>query len=96
MSGIVRLPLGSPFSSRNLACLASNPALGRQGASEAVRDIFMSPSVSENVESNETIEAVLDRAGDVKSPLSLQETTQWAIKRKILYLMPTPYNIMVT
>ena len=54
----------------------------------------MSPSVSENVESNETIEAVLDRTGDVQSSLSLQETTRWAIKRKILYLMPwhTPYN----
>ena len=65
--------------------LASNPALGRR-ASEAVRDIFQSLSVSENVESNETMEAALDRTGDVQSSLSLQETTRWAIKRKMRHI----------
>ena len=65
LSGVVCLPL--VLSSRNLgklACLASNPALGRR-ASETGGDIFQSLSVSENVESNETIEVALDRTGDV-------------------------------
>ena len=42
---------------------------------------------SENVESNETMEAELDGTGDMHIVLSLQETTRGAIKRKGLYMM---------
>jgi hypothetical protein len=92
-SGVVWLPLGGlpPRNLGRFACLvASNLALGRQGASEAAGDIFQQLSVSENVESNETIEAALDRMGDMQSSLSLQETMRCAItgKRKLPYLMP--------
>ena len=48
------------------------------------------------MESNETIEAELERTGDMWVFWSLQETTRWAIKRKILYLMPWHTPIMVT
>ena len=82
------LPLGVLSSSARLACLASNSVLGRQTALEVVGNFFQPLSVSDNVESNETIEAAPDRTGDVQSSLSLQvqEMTRWAIKRKILYL----------
>ena len=88
LSGVMCLPLGVLSSSTRLACLASNSVLGRQTALEVVGNFFQPLSVSDNVESNETIEAALDRTGDVQSSLSLQvqEMTRWAIKRKILYL----------
>jgi hypothetical protein len=85
------------FSPRNLA---PRPALG---SLEAVGDFCERIGyVSENVESNETMEAALDRAGDMEISLSLQETMRGAIKRKILYLISvcrtwhTPCNGYVT
>jgi hypothetical protein len=79
-SSVACPPLGVLPSSENpgrLVCLAPNSALGSLGALVAVGD-----SVSENVESNETMEAALDRTGDKQISLSLQETMQGAIKRK--------------
>jgi hypothetical protein len=81
-------PLGVILASEQLGrfvCLAPRPALG---SSEAVGDFCERLEyVSENVESNETMVAALDRTGDMEISLSLQETMRGAIKRKILYLM---------
>ena len=72
-------------------CVAPNLALGSPGASEAVGDICeLLGYISENVEPNETMDAVLDRTGDMQISLSLQKMMQGAItgKRKIWYLIP--------
>ena len=85
-SGIARPPLDVFPSSENperLMCLAPNSALGSLGASEEVGPGY----ISENEESNETMEAALDRTGDMQISLSRQETIRGAIKRKRLYLM---------
>ena len=42
--------------------------------------------MSENVESKETIDAALDRAGDMQISFSLQVTIRGAMKRERLYL----------
>ena len=74
-----------PEQSGRFVCLSSRSALG---IPEAVGDICERlVYVSENVESSETTEAALDRAGDTDISLSLQETVWGAIKRKILYLI---------
>jgi hypothetical protein len=81
-------PLGNILASEQpgrLVCLAPRPALG---SPEAVGDFCERLEyVSKNVKSNETMEAALDRTGDMEISLSLQETMRGAIKRKILYLM---------
>ena len=59
-SGAARSPLGVFLPSRRLVYLVSRSALWSSGASEAVEGI------SENVESNETTEATLDRTGDMQ------------------------------
>jgi len=84
-SGVACTPLGAFPSFENpgrLVCLAPNSVLGSPGASEAVGDIWQLGYVSENVESNETMEAALERTGDMQISLSLQETMRGAIKRK--------------
>lgn len=65
-SGIVDPPLAVILPSEQpgrLVCLAPRPALG---SLETVGDFFEKLGyVSENVESNETMEAALDRTGDM-------------------------------
>jgi len=77
-SGVACTPLGAFPSSGNpgrLVCLAPNSVLGSPGASsEAVGDIWQLGYVPENVESNETMEAALEKTGDMQISLSLQET----------------------
>ena len=53
-------------------CLAPDSALGSPGVSEVLEKWL--GYVSENVESNETTEAVLNMTGDMQISLSLQET----------------------
>ena len=64
-SGIVDPPLAASLPSEQpgrLVCLAPGPALG---SLETVGDFEKLGYVSENVESNETMEAALDRTGDM-------------------------------
>jgi hypothetical protein len=77
------LEVSSSENLRRSVCTAPNSALGspRDSSSEAIGDICeLLEYVSENVESNETMDAVLDRTGDMQILLSRQQTMRGAIK----------------